>query len=94
LFLIKDKVKASSKLHYGFQEYLNLGRIILSELLSLLRFFKLDISFTYISNAIPKVPYTLPMPCSPTHPLPLLGLGIPMYWGIGSGHLIFDKGAS
>jgi hypothetical protein len=30
-----------------------------------------------ISNAIPKVPYTLPLPCSPTHPLPLLDPGIP-----------------
>ena len=24
----------------------------------------------------------LPPPCSPTHPLPLLGPGIPLYWGI------------
>jgi hypothetical protein len=44
--------------------------------------FLLDIFFIYISNAIPKVPYTLPPPCSPTHPLPLLGLGVPLYWGI------------
>ena len=44
--------------------------------------FLLDIFFIYISNAIPKVPYTLPLPCSPTHPLPLLGPGIPLYWGI------------
>jgi hypothetical protein len=29
--------------------------------------------FFYILNAIPKVPYTFPLPCSPTHPLPLLG---------------------
>jgi hypothetical protein len=28
--------------------------------------FLLDIFFIYISNAIPKVPYTLPLPCSPT----------------------------
>jgi hypothetical protein len=27
-----------------------------------IRFFKI-----YISNAISKVPYTLPLPCSPTH---------------------------
>jgi hypothetical protein len=26
--------------------------------------FLLDIFFIYISNAIPKVPYTLPLPCS------------------------------
>jgi hypothetical protein len=38
----------------------------------------LDIFFIYISNAIPKVPYTLPLPCSPFHPLPLLGPGVPM----------------
>jgi hypothetical protein len=52
--------------------------------LSFLKFiyFLLDIFFIYISNAILKVPYTLPSPCSPTHPLPLLGPGIPLYWGI------------
>jgi hypothetical protein len=44
--------------------------------------FLLDIFFIYISNAIPKVPYTLPLPCSPTHPLLLPGPGIPLYWGI------------
>jgi hypothetical protein len=44
--------------------------------------FLLDILFIYISNAISKVPYTLPQPCSPTHPLPLLGPGFPLYWGI------------
>jgi hypothetical protein len=42
-------------------------------------YFLLDIFFIYISNAIPKVPYTLPLPCSPTHPLPLPGHGIPLY---------------
>jgi hypothetical protein len=44
--------------------------------------FLLDIFFLYISNAIPKVPYNFPLPCSPTHPLPILGLGFPLYWGI------------
>jgi hypothetical protein len=44
--------------------------------------FLLDIFFIYISDAIPKVPYTLLPPCSPTYPLPLLGPGIPLYWGI------------
>ena len=43
---------------------------------------KLDIFFIYISNAIPKVPYTLPTPSSPTQSLPLLGPGVPLYWGI------------
>jgi hypothetical protein len=44
--------------------------------------FLLDIFFIYISNAIPKVPYILPSPCSPTHSLLLLGPGIPLYCGI------------
>jgi hypothetical protein len=42
----------------------------------------LDIFFINILNAIPKVPYTLPLPHSPTYPLLLLGPGIPLYWGI------------
>jgi hypothetical protein len=45
-------------------------------------FFLLDIFFIYISNAIPKVPYTLHLPCSSTHLLPLLGPSVPLYWGI------------
>jgi hypothetical protein len=44
--------------------------------------FLLDIFFIYISNAIPKVSYTLPLHCSPTHSLTLLGPGVPLYWGI------------
>jgi hypothetical protein len=51
----------------------------------------LDIFFIYISNATLKVPCTLPLPCSPTHPLPLFGPGIPLYWGIQS---FQDQGAS
>jgi F0F1-type ATP synthase membrane subunit a len=47
-----------------------------------LKYILLDIFFIYISNIIPKVPYTLPPPCSPTHPLLLPGPGIPLYWGI------------
>jgi hypothetical protein len=46
--------------------------------------FLLDIFFIYISNAIPKAPYILPPPCSPTQPLLLPGPGIPLYWGIWS----------
>jgi hypothetical protein len=42
-------------------------------------FFLLGIFFICISNATPKVPHTLPYPHSPTHPLPLLGPGIPLY---------------
>jgi hypothetical protein len=44
--------------------------------------FLLDIFFIYISNAILKAPYTLPPPGSPTHPLPIPGPGISLYWGI------------
>jgi hypothetical protein len=44
--------------------------------------FLLDNFFIYISNAIPKFPYTFLPPCSPTHPFPLLGAGVPLYWGI------------
>jgi hypothetical protein len=35
----------------------------------------LVIFFIYISNDIPNIPHTLP----PTHPLPFLGPGIPLY---------------
>jgi hypothetical protein len=44
----------------------------------------LDIFFIYISNAISKAPYTLPLPCSPIHPLLFPGPGIHLYWGIWS----------
>ena len=47
-------------------------------------YFLLDIFFIYISNAIPKVSYTLPLPCFQTDPLPLPDPGIPLYWGIES----------
>jgi hypothetical protein len=30
-------------------------------------------------RAIPKVPYALPLPCSPTHSLPLLEPDVPLY---------------
>jgi ankyrin repeat protein len=45
-------------------------------------YFLLAIFFICISNANLKVPYTLPLPCSPTHPLQHLSPGIPLYWGI------------
>jgi hypothetical protein len=60
-----------SKLKYVF--FKNLNYVFIFQI------FLLDIFFIYISNAIPKVPYTLSPPCSPTHPLPLLGPGIPLY---------------
>ena len=48
--------------------------------------FLLGIYFTYISNAILKVLYTLPLP-SPNHPLPLLGPGVSLVLG----HIKFVK---
>jgi hypothetical protein len=30
----------------------------------------------------PKIPLYHPPPCSPTHPLPLLGPAAPLYWSI------------
>jgi hypothetical protein len=53
-----------------------------SEVLLLFSHFLLDIFFIYISNAILKVPYTHILPCSPTHPLPLLGPGVSLSWSI------------
>ena len=51
----------------------------------------LDLIFIYISNVIPfpsflfETPLYRPAcPCSPTHPLPVPGPGIPLYWGIES----------
>jgi hypothetical protein len=45
---------------------------------SLFFVYLLGIFFIHNSNAIPKVPYSLP-PCSSTYPLPLLGPGVPLY---------------
>jgi hypothetical protein len=43
--------------------------------------FILGIFFIYMSKAIPKFPHT-PHTYSPTHLLPLLGPGVPLYCGI------------
>ena len=62
-----------------------LYRIVLDIFFFIFSFFSnflLDIFFIYISNATQKFPYTLTLPCSPTHPLPLLGPAILLYWGI------------
>jgi hypothetical protein len=42
-------------------------------------FFLLHIFFIYISNAISKAAYTLPLPCFPTHLLLLPGPVIALY---------------
>jgi hypothetical protein len=49
------------------------------ELFFYFKAFLLDIFFIYISNDIPQTPYSLPLPCFPTHPLLLPGPGIPLY---------------
>ena len=59
-------------------------RILCNLVYVFLKAFLLDIFLIYISNVIPKAPYNLPLPCSPTHPLLLPGPGIPLYWGIWS----------
>jgi hypothetical protein len=71
---IKLKYKKLKNVSFGYRNG--------SAVKSTYSFFLLDTFFIYISNAIPKVPYTLPPTCSPTHPLPLLGPGISLYWGI------------
>jgi hypothetical protein len=48
--------------------------------------FLLHIFLNYISNAIPKVPHTLPPTSLPTH-CHFFGPGIPLYWGIYSLHV-------
>jgi hypothetical protein len=47
-------------------------------------FFNLFIRYIlYIHfKCYPESSLYLPLPCSPTHPLPLLGPGVPQYWGI------------
>ena len=72
--IIYTHTHTHTPLHTFFWEFHSLHILFFS-------IFLLDIFFTYISNAIPKVPYA-PLPCSTTYPLPLLGPGVPLYWGI------------
>jgi hypothetical protein len=46
--------------------------------------FLLHIFLNYISNAIPKVPHTLPTTSLPTHSHFFFGPGVPLFWGIYS----------
>jgi hypothetical protein len=89
--LITDFILYSSEIHlfntmFSTCGYDPFGKPISPKIFTLLFlfliYFLLDIFFIYISIVIPKVPYTLPLPCSSTHPLLLLGPGIPLYWGI------------
>jgi hypothetical protein len=76
------KKQISSRKCHLLQRHLKLVKVTFVPGDFFLYFILLDIFFIYISNAIPKVPYTFSLPCSPTHPLPLLGPGVPLYWGI------------
>jgi hypothetical protein len=61
------------------------GSILVEPTVKRLLFFPFFIRMLiYISKAIPKYPpYPIPThPHSPTHPLPLFGPGVPLYWGI------------
>jgi hypothetical protein len=60
----------------------DIKRNVLTQTNLMTQIFLLYIFFIYISKAILKFHYTLPLPCSPTHPLLLPGPGIPLYWGI------------
>jgi hypothetical protein len=51
--------------------------------LFIFKYLLLHIFLTYISNAIPKVPHTLPPTSLPTHSH-FFGPGVPRYWGIYS----------
>jgi hypothetical protein len=68
-----NSLAPASPVQKGHFFLLNLLFLSRTWMACLLLFFKLDIFFIYFSNAIPKVPYTIPTPCSPTHPLPLPG---------------------
>jgi hypothetical protein len=56
-----------------------MGKLRQTHLKILKNMFLLDIFFIHISNAIAKAPYTLPLPCFPTHPFLLPGPGILLY---------------
>jgi hypothetical protein len=84
---IKAQTQAQTwkwELKHRLQRKLLTGLLLMACLTCFL--FLLDILFIYISNVIPKAPYTLTntLPGSQSHPLPLPGPGIPLYWGIRS----------
>ena len=79
--LCKHRGSPSKDPSEAIEEYASIGlRLSFASLAFLLLL--LDIHFIYISNAIPKVPYTLPLPCSPNQPILLPGPGVPLYWSI------------
>jgi hypothetical protein len=53
------------------------------DIMYIFKIFLLHIFLNYISNAIPKVPHTLPPTSLPTHSH-FFGPGVPLYWGIYS----------
>jgi hypothetical protein len=71
----RKKKKKTFQYSYNTKEWISMESA--NFLFLFLLIFLLDIFFIYISNAIPKIPYTFPPPCSPTHLLLLLGPDIP-----------------
>jgi hypothetical protein len=69
-------------LYFKYENNRKIKNRKISKFILKIKLFLLDIFFIYILNAIPKAPYTFPLPCSPTYPLLLPGPGIPLYWGI------------
>jgi hypothetical protein len=65
-----------SKIHIRSSQVQSLPQTLFLPAAFFKKIFLLGIFLIYISNAMPKVPHTLP------HPLPLFGPGVPLYWGI------------
>jgi hypothetical protein len=80
VFYNRFKISTYNLMHLSTQK--NSHRLIFSYSKNHFFHFLLDIFFIYISNAIPKVPYTTPLALLPYPPLPILGPGLPLYWGI------------
>jgi hypothetical protein len=98
--LRRNSIIKSYMPYIGFWGYIHLklsANFCLSNYLIYLEadlpFFKIFIRYVLHLHfkSILKIPYTLPLPCPPTHPLLLLGPGVPLYWGIWS---LQDQGAS
>ena len=87
IFFIKDQVTTGVWVHFSVFNSIPLYSILFYLPVSVpnnfffFLIFLLGIFLIYISNAIPKVPHTT-HPQFPTHPLPLFGPGVPLYWGI------------
>jgi hypothetical protein len=90
-FLVKDQVSISGEFYFWVFNSIPLINLSVYVLIPcrFYHYFLLSIFFIYISNVIPfpGFPFENPLspspsPCSPTHPLPIPGPGISLYWGI------------